>query len=44
MARPFKKGLEYFPLDSNFLSNRKTQRLIHRFGCNGICVYLGILC
>lgn len=44
MAIPFKKGLEYFPLDSNFLSNWKTQRLIHRFGCNGICVYLGILC
>lgn len=44
MARPLKKGLEYFPLDSNFFSNRKTQRLIHRFGCNGVCIYLSILC
>lgn len=44
MARPFKKGLGYFPLDTDFMSNRKIQRLMQRYGCNGIGVYVCILC
>lgn len=44
MARPLKKGLEYFPLDTAMLSDRKIQRLSHRYGCKGICTYLTILC
>lgn len=44
MARPFKKGLGYFPLDTDFMSNRKIQRLMQRYGCNGISVYVCILC
>ena len=44
MARPFKKGLEYFPLDTDFLSNRKIQRLIQRYGCQGIGIYVCVLC
>ncbi|RHJ82384.1 DUF4373 domain-containing protein [Parabacteroides sp. AM08-6] len=44
MARPLKKGLSYFPLDTDFLSDRKIQRLSRRYGCNGICVYVAVLC
>lgn len=44
MARPLKKGLGYFPLDTDFLSDRKMQRLVHRYGCKGICVYMTVLC
>ena len=44
MARPLKKGLSYFPLDTQFWCDRKTQRLKQRYGCDGICVYLSILC
>lgn len=44
MARPLKKGLGYFPLDTNMLSDRKIQRLVHRYGCKGICTYLTVLC
>lgn len=44
MARPLKKGLGYFPLDTRFLSNRKIQRLAQRYGCKGICIYLATLC
>lgn len=44
MARPLKKGLGYFPLDTDMLSDRKIQRLVHRYGCKGICTYLTVLC
>ena len=44
MARPLKKGLGYFPLDTRFLSNRKIQRLAQRYGCKGICIYIATLC
>lgn len=44
MARPLKKGLSYFPLDTDLPSNRKIQRLSRRYGCNGICIYLTALC
>lgn len=44
MARPLKKGLGYFPLDTDIFSDRKIQRLIHHYGCNGISTYLTVLC
>lgn len=44
MARPLKKGLGYFPLDTDFLSNRKIQRLDSAYGCQGICIYVCALC
>lgn len=44
MARPLKKGLSYFPLDTDYLSDRKIQRLSQRYGCCGICVYVATLC
>lgn len=44
MARPLKKGLSYFPLDTDFLSDRKIQRLSQKYGCNGISIYIATLC
>lgn len=44
MARPLKKGLSYFPLDTDFLSDRKIQRLSSAYGCSGICIYVCALC
>ncbi len=44
MARPIKRGLSYFPLDTDFYSNRKIQRLLQEYGCEGVNVYLAVLC
>ena len=44
MARPKKTGLGYFPLDTDFLSDRKIQRLSQKYGTNGISVYIATLC
>lgn len=44
MARPLKKGLGYFPLDTDLLSNRKIQRLTRQYGCTGLSIYLAVLC
>lgn len=44
MARPVKMGLCYFPLDTDFLSDRKIQRLIQKYGSQGIATYVAILC
>lgn len=43
MARPLKRGLEYFPLDTNFLYERKMQRLMHTHGNESVLVYLTLL-
>ncbi|WP_106828466.1 Lin1244/Lin1753 domain-containing protein [Parabacteroides pacaensis] len=43
MARPFKKGLDYFPFNVYFLENRKIQRLRKIYGNVGLVVYLAIL-
>ena len=43
MARPFKKGLSYFPLDVKFFDDPKIQELIMEVGYLGIVVYLRIL-
>lgn len=44
MARPAKKGLDYFPFDVNFFSDRKIKRLKARYGTKGIAVYIYIVC
>lgn len=44
MARPRKEGLDYFPLDVDFFSNRKIKILKSQFGADGITIYLYLLC
>ena len=43
MARPLKKGLEYFPLDVRIFNDEKIRVLRYKVGPNGIMVYLKIL-
>lgn len=44
MSRPIKKGLSYFPLDTDTLSDRKIRRLLQSYGCEGFAIYMAILC
>ena len=44
MARPIKKGLSYFPLDTSLFSDRKIKILMARYGADGFTVYVYILC
>ena len=44
MSRPIKKGLSYFPLDTDILSDRKIRRLFQNYGCEGFSTYMAILC
>lgn len=44
MSRPIKKGLSYFPLDTDMLSDRKIRRLFQNYGCEGFSTYMAILC
>ena len=44
MARPRKKGLDYFPLDVDFFSDKKITRLRARYGTDGVTVYMYLLC
>lgn len=44
MARPMKKGLDYFPFDVDFFSDRKIRRLQASFGNDGVAVYICLLC
>ena len=44
MARPQKEGLDYFPLDVGFFSDRKVKIIKARYGADGLAVYLYILC
>lgn len=44
MARPMKKGLDYFPFNVDFLSDKKIKRLRAKHGTDGIMVYIYILC
>ncbi len=44
MARPRKTGLDYFPLDTDMLSDRKLQAPRRKFGYLAIVVYLQLLC
>ncbi len=44
MARPKNNGLDYFPFDVDFFSDRKIKRLKARYGTDGIVVYLYLIC
>ena len=44
MARPRKRGIEYFPFDVDFFSDKKIRILKSRFGADGIAIYLYLLC
>lgn len=44
MARPRKRGIEYFPFDVDFFSDKKIRILKSRFGADGITIYIYILC
>lgn len=44
MARVLKEGLDYFPFDVDFFSDKKIKRLRARFGTDGIAVYIYLLC
>ena len=43
MARPTKKGLDYFPFDVGFFEDIKIKRLKWGYGTDGICLYLYLL-
>ena len=44
MGRPQQVGLMYFPIDTDFFSNKKIKALRRARGSIGISVYLNILC
>ena len=44
MARTQKKGLDYFPFDVDFFSDKKIKILKSRYGVDGITLYLYLLC
>ena len=44
MARPKKENLDYFPFDTDLFFDKKIKRLKAKFGTDGICTYLFILC
>ena len=44
MARISKPGLDYFPLDVNFLQDRKVRRISCRHHAAGIAALTSLLC
>ena len=44
MARPKKTGLDYFPFDVDFFSNRKIRVLRAKYGLEGMSVFMFLLC
>ena len=44
MARPKKTGLDYFPLDVDFFTNKKIKILRAKYGIDGIAVFMFLLC
>ena len=44
MARPMKKGIDYFPFDVGFFEDKPIKVLKGKYGADGIAVYLYILC
>ena len=44
MARPKRIGLDYFPFDVDFFSDKKIKRLRAKYGNNGVVVYIYVLC
>lgn len=43
MARPRKDGLDYFPLDVNFLSDLKIKKIIRAYGAQAVAVVMSVL-
>ncbi|MEE6716131.1 DUF4373 domain-containing protein [Schleiferilactobacillus harbinensis] len=43
MARPVKQGLDYFPLDVDFMTNAKTEAIMGEFGAKGTLVFMTLL-
>lgn len=44
MPRPKKQGFDYFPLDTDFFSNRKIKNLRRVHGTIGILTYINLMC
>ena len=44
MARPLKNGLDYFPFDVDFFSDRRIKRLRAAYGSEGVNIYIYLLC
>lgn len=44
MARPIKKGLDYFPFDVDFFTDPKIRILRSRYGADGVTLYMYLLC
>lgn len=44
MARPLKSGVEYFPMDTGFFSDKKVKLLKGEFGARGLLIVLSTLC
>lgn len=44
MPRPCKTGLDYFPLDVDFFTNKKIKNLRRAHGSTGVLTYLNLLC
>ena len=44
MGRPVKRGLDYFPLDVDFFTNKKIKALRRAHGLIGVLTYLNLLC
>ena len=42
MARPPKVGLDYFPLDVNFLNDLKTKKIVRSYGASAVAVALNV--
>lgn len=43
MARPSKEGLDYFPLDVDFVVNAKTEAIMGEFGAKGVLLMIYLL-
>lgn len=44
MARPTKDGIDYFPLDVDFLQDDKIRLIKAEFGSKGILIVISLLC
>ena len=44
VARPLKDGIDYFPLDAEFLQDKKIRLIKSEFGAKGVLVVIQILC
>ena len=44
MARPLKSGIDYFPLDCNFMKDIKVRKILRACGPSAIAVIVNLLC